>query len=144
MSASWMWNLRDTCAATAIVVVTMSAWGCGDSGDLARYPVAGQVTFQGAPVPSGTILFEPDASQGNQGPAAMSSIQNGYYEVPRKKGVVGGPHLVRVIGYGPSQEDATDGNDDGDDQLFPEFVQAIVLERQSITLDIDVPARAEP
>jgi hypothetical protein len=36
--------------------------------------VAGRVTYNGSPLPSGTIVFVPDTSRGEQGPIAFGTI----------------------------------------------------------------------
>jgi major membrane immunogen (membrane-anchored lipoprotein) len=54
--------------------------GCGDSTGLPkRYPVSGKVTYNGEPVKSGTIVFEPsDISSGRFG---NGTIEDGYYKL---------------------------------------------------------------
>jgi len=71
--------------------------GCG--GERA-YNISGTVTYQGKPVPAGHIVFEPDASAGNKGPAAFAKIKDGRYDTRGGDGhgTVGGPHLVVIHG----------------------------------------------
>jgi len=71
--------------------------GCGGE---RIYNVSGTVTFQGKPVPVGHIVFEPDASAGNSGPASYAQIKYGRYDTRGSdgRGSVGGPHLVRIEG----------------------------------------------
>lgn len=75
--------------------------GCGILGDSgpARYEVNGTVTYKGQPVPYGEIIFEPDSSKGNEGPAARATIENGKYLTDKEKGVVAGDLRVRITGY---------------------------------------------
>jgi len=49
----------------AVSVLTFSATGCNSGTKL--YPLAGEVTYNGEPVPEGSIRFTPDASKGNKG-----------------------------------------------------------------------------
>jgi len=72
--------------------------GC-QSGEPPRYELSGQVTFNGQPVPLGTIEFIPDESRGNRGPGTSAGIANGQYKTPRGQGTIGGPHKVRITGY---------------------------------------------
>jgi hypothetical protein len=44
-----------------------------------RFHVEGKVTFDGKPVPSGTIRFEPDSTKGNTGPVGYAAIIDGRY-----------------------------------------------------------------
>lgn len=112
--------------------------GCsGDSGP-PRYKVSGTVTYAGKPIPSGRIVLEPDPAQGNKGPAAYASIQNGHYETPEDKGCVGGPHIVRISG--------TDGKPgpetpQGMPLFFPEYRDKYDFPKEDTTKDFHVPAR---
>src|SRR5689334_24564800 len=70
--------------------------GCGGQ---KVYSVSGTVTFQGKPVPTGQIVFEPDASAGNAGQAAFAKIKDGRHDTRLEgQGTLGGPHLVRIHG----------------------------------------------
>tara|TARA_R110002095_G_scaffold151355_1_gene130896 strand:- start:3500 stop:3943 length:444 start_codon:yes stop_codon:yes gene_type:complete len=64
-----------------------------------RYTVSGLMTYDGKPVPAGLVFFEPDSRQGNSGPGGVAEILDGHYQTKPNKGIVGGPHIVRVIGY---------------------------------------------
>ncbi|MCA9068003.1 MAG: hypothetical protein KDA84_03735 [Planctomycetaceae bacterium] len=73
--------------------------GCGSPNDgPKRYHISGKVTYDGKPIPKGKIYFEPDDSKGNSGPQAGADIVDGEYETANGKGVVGGPHLVKITG----------------------------------------------
>lgn len=110
---------------------------CGTDGP-ARYDVSGAVTFDGQPVPAGRIVFEPDSTQSNQGPAAYADIESGRYATPRGKGHVGGPHVVRITGTdGVPSGELPDGR-----QLFPEYKTTLDLPQDDADHDFDVPATA--
>lgn len=66
----------------------------------ALFHMSGRVTYEGKPVPEGTIVFEPDASQGNRGAAGMARILAGAYDTrrPPGRGTIAGPHIVRITG----------------------------------------------
>lgn len=82
-----------------LVLMTMLlTGGCGSSDGPPRYEVWGTVTYDGKPVPKGFITFMPDTSQGNEGPGGGAEIKNGQYRTAEGKGVVGGPHIVKVVG----------------------------------------------
>src|SRR5262245_8648276 len=81
-----------------IVALLAVLAGCtGESGP-ARYRVSGEVKFNGQPVPSGEVLFTPDAAKGNSGAQGIANIQDGKYDTTgsRAPGVSGGPMIVRV------------------------------------------------
>jgi hypothetical protein len=51
--------------------------GCSSSGELTTAPVSGKVTYNGKPVPNGTVMFVPD-----QGPPATGEIaKDGSYRL---------------------------------------------------------------
>ncbi len=84
--------------AGAVLIVWI--YGCGAANDGPdRYHVSGNATYDGRPIPKGFILFEPDDSQGNQGPGSGAPIVEGEYETPPGKGIVGGPHRVKITGF---------------------------------------------
>ncbi|HEX4606966.1 MAG TPA: hypothetical protein VH092_02050, partial [Urbifossiella sp.] len=55
--------------------------GCGSDGTTV-YKVTGQVTFDGTPLPEGTITFK----RGSDLKAFSGTIKNGAYEVPCEEG----------------------------------------------------------
>ncbi|WP_153557422.1 hypothetical protein [Roseimaritima sediminicola] len=89
------WIVLPVVAMTLAVVV-----GCGGS-DVDRYQASGTVTYQGNPVPQGTIMFEPDTSKGNSGAAGMAMIVEGRYDTASEggKGISGGPQIVTIQGF---------------------------------------------
>ncbi len=122
------------------VAVTLSVFGlvmgCGGSGGPTRYTVEGKVTFGGKPVPAGEITFEPDPAKGNKGPAGYGIIDDGRYATSPGKGVVGGPHVVRITG--------NDGKASGESpygrSLFESYRVEVDLPKQDTSQDFDVPA----
>jgi hypothetical protein len=123
----------------SLVFCLTAVWlapGCGGSSGPIRYPLEGAVTYDGQPVPGGTIEFEPDSSKGNRGPAGYATIENGRYATSPGKGTVGGPHIVRITG--------TDGKASGESPygapIFPLHKATADLPRESATHDFDVPA----
>jgi hypothetical protein len=111
--------------------------GCSKQSGPPRYTVSGTVTFRGEPVPVGTIAFEPDASQGNRGPAGYADIVNGRFQT--HLGAVGGPHIVRINGASGPMIDETQ-----DTSLFSDYRTTCDLPQQSTTIDFDVPLPRPP
>jgi hypothetical protein len=71
----------------------LSLVGCAKQDTTGRLPISGKVTFQGAPLESGSIQFrsEPDGQQGSGAP-----ITNGEYTVPAKSGLAPGKYKVLI------------------------------------------------
>jgi len=114
--------------------------GCGrGEQDPRKFPVWGSVTYKGAPVPAGSITFEPDSSKGNKGPAASFKIRNGKYD-SRAEGVghVGGPHKVRIVGL--SGEESADEFFPEGAPLFPEWQTTVDLPKGPSEQNFEVPA----
>jgi hypothetical protein len=110
--------------------------GCGPRGPQ-RFDVSGRVTCGGAPVPAGTIIFEPDLSKGNDGPQGFAPIAGGSFDTARGgRGTVGGPHRVTILGCDgvPVSETSPQGK-----PLFDPFVTGADLPRHGTRLDFDVP-----
>ena len=122
-----------TCAVAMGAALLLFA-GCGGSGSVDRYELSGKLTFRGAPVPMGEILFEP--AQGNGGPGAMAVISNGEYRTSPGKGTVGGPHIARI----------TAGDGKNPSPLAPfgklfgkgEFRMEIDIPREDSTKDLEI------
>ncbi len=90
--------MNRTAAATTVLALPLAALLLGCGGERS-FNLSGTVTYQGKPVPAGQIIFEPDASAGNKGPAAYAKIKDGRYDTSAEgHGTVGGPHLVRIHG----------------------------------------------
>jgi hypothetical protein len=112
--------------------------GCGPVGPV-RYELAGRISFQGKPVPAGTIIFEPDYSKGNDGPQGLAVITNGTYNTARGgKGTVGGPHMVTVLGCDGVNVSETSPQGK---LLFDPYITSIEIPKQTAKHDIEVPAK---
>lgn len=119
------------------VVLLTAAIGCRSSNDLETYPISGTITYQGKPVPVGSITLVPDSSQGNRGAAVSMEIVDGKFDSANaSRGHVGGPHIATIVGL--------DGNGDGDlfpngYMLFQDYQVTLDLPKDSSTNDIIVP-----
>ena len=117
----------------------LMATGCGKDG-MELHDVSGSVTFQGQPVPAGTVMFQPDASKGVSGPAGLAIIRDGKYDTSAEggKGVVGGSHLVRIIGLDGKNVD--DMSPEGA-PLFPDYEATVDLPKEDSVQDFEVPGK---
>lgn len=117
-----------------LVSLLVGTLGCGQSSGPRRYEVSGKVSHRGQPVRLGYINFEPDSSAGNSGPGSMTKIIDGSYRTQPGKGVVGGPHRVRIVGFDGAP---ADGLGDGS-PLFDEAIYTVDLPRKPSVQDFDV------
>lgn len=124
------------------VLACLILTGC-DSGPR-RYQVSGDVTYQGKPVPSGTIYFDPDATKGNDGPQGVAAIKDGKYNTsdPDGRGAVGGPHVIRIEAFGPPE--GTPDEPGVGRQLSPNFRLPIDLPREASVQNIAIPEERQP
>ena len=67
--------------------------GCGRN--TGKVSIGGDVSYDGQPVASGTIIFAP--VEGTQGPSTGGGIEGGRYQVPAQKGpLAGGRYKVEI------------------------------------------------
>lgn len=130
----WPWRaiLLTCCLMTGMA-------GCGTDGPV-RYPVSGKIEYNGQPVRAGYIVFEPDAAQGNQGPAGRATIARGHYKTDVDRGIVGGPTILRIH--------ATDGvpytiEEEGEvveqgRPLFAEHIEHVAFPLEAVVHDLRI------
>jgi hypothetical protein len=127
------------CRSLLVLFVVCTIFGCGRSGP-ERFNVSGKVTFQGQPVPAGTISFLPDGGKGNKGPAGFAYIDNGYYDTSRRgKGTCGGAQIAVISGFSGKVVPGSEASNLGQ-QLFPAYRVNFELSPETTTKDFDVPA----
>jgi len=123
-------------------LVVMSGMGCGGaaSDGPRRYTISGTVTYQGQPIPVGTISFEPDTEKGNSGPGSMADIVNGKYTTPPGKGGVGGSYLARIEGYDGTEIQTGEGVSHTGNPLFKMQTLQLEFPQKDSVVDLTVPA----
>jgi hypothetical protein len=93
--------------AVAIVIGGLGlllAWGCGDDGLPRRYRVYGEVTYNGKPLPRGTVNFIPE---GGEGRAASGPIKEGSYDLTTLNpgdGAIPGAYRVTIAAVEGTEE----------------------------------------
>lgn len=76
-----------------LAVLLVFAAGCGRN--TGKVSIGGDVSYDGQPVASGTIIFTP--VEGTQGPSTGAGIEGGRYQVPAQKGpLAGGRYKVEI------------------------------------------------
>jgi hypothetical protein len=113
------------------VAALLTAAGCGGTEGPPRYDLEGSVQYDGQPVPAGEVFLQPDAAGGNAGPGSLALIENGRYRTERGKGIVGGPYVVRILGFdGVPAGDSTVGS-----SLFPQYEAQVDFPKEATTHD---------
>jgi hypothetical protein len=82
-------------------LLALAALGCGDRPAAPLAGVRGLVTFRGAPLPGGLVVFTPDDEYGGRGACATGTIgPDGRYTLATDgaAGVAPGKHRVTVAG----------------------------------------------
>jgi hypothetical protein len=88
-------------AAVSALLCTAVA-GCGGT---TRTSVSGKVTFDGEPVPTGQIVFEPIGP----GRVGIAQIADGAYNMPPEQGPTAGSYIVRITANRPTGRKAAGG-----------------------------------
>lgn len=96
-----------SCLVTVFLVLAplLVLSGCGSDG---RLGVQGKVSFQGKPLPDGTILFVPEDSSAG-GSAAGSVIKDGMYSFKADQGLLPGKYKVQISSADSSKMVKPDG-----------------------------------
>jgi hypothetical protein len=98
--------MRAACLASLILLALVA--GCGDPKPVLA-PVRGHVTFRGAPLTGGAIVFTPDPERGGNGPLACGRIdsEGGFVLVTGQDfGAVPGWHRVTFKALTPDAPSA--------------------------------------
>jgi len=117
------------------IVAALVVAGCGRGG-VERFDVSGKVTFNGAPVPAGLVIFDPALDEKQDGVEGFAEIHDGRYGTRgQKKGISGGRYRVRIRGFSvPEKEGAAPR------KLFDEYQVTVDFPRDSTEHDFEVPA----
>jgi len=95
-----MTDLRSLSRVLCVCIVIGGACGCAD-GKPKRYPVSGQVKFQGKPLDQGTILFLGEDLASGTGSAP---IKDGQYSTSAKDGLLPGRFKVSISSADPRNQ----------------------------------------
>ncbi len=124
---------------SGLLALAAAALAVGCKGEDPLPPVAGTVTVNSRPVPSGTVTFYPDASKGNASPHLPTGIiePDGRFEIclpEDKKGAPPGWYRVVVFAANDPQP--------GKPTKF--FVSKKYTDRGTTPLSVEVVANPEP
>lgn len=128
----------------AVVTIAASLLCIAFSGCIAEHDttlqVSGKVTYQGEPVPSGFIVFEPDSERGNRGPGVGTVIQDGRYSTTYGKGILGGAYVVKISGDDGQASVNEIGEELTGNPIFDLKVVEVDFPRERTTYDFDLSA----
>ncbi|WP_437223786.1 hypothetical protein SH661x_003355 [Planctomicrobium sp. SH661] len=111
--------------------LAFSTFGCSrPAGGPTRFAVNGTVTIDGKPVDHGTLTFEPNIKQGNDGPPTGCPVKDGKFTVAAGHGSVGGAYVVRLDP--PTRLSGTPVS-----QLFEASVLEMELPKESSEVQLD-------
>lgn len=127
--------LPGTCS-LGVLLLTMLL-GCGAPEGPAKFDVSGNVTYQGKPVPTGTVTFYPNTEKGTSGPTAQAKIVDGKYDTRSEfsKPTIAGNLIIVVDGF-----EAPRPNEEVPTPLFKPFQMEFEMPAESKILNIDVPS----
>ncbi|WP_198000393.1 hypothetical protein [Gimesia alba] len=116
--------------------------GCSaGSSDVTLYDVSGTVSYNGKPVPFGSVLFIADADEGNAGPQGVAEINDGKFNTAEAgRGVVGGAYKVIIKGRSV-RASAEDDEGQGAEPLFADYQTAVVFPEENTEQKFEVPER---
>lgn len=121
---------------SGLALISLTAAGCGGGfGRDDMFPVAGEVTHNGSPVPAGYVLLKPDDTVGQDGTQAYAEIVDGRFDTAdRDKGVSGGKYVITVHGFTKQ-----DGGSLPRPLFEPHSEQIVITDRDAM-VTVDVPA----
>jgi hypothetical protein len=123
--------------AWALAAVGLALAGCGDG--VERYRVQGTVTFDGKPVETGAVFFEPTASVGKIAPTVYLKVQGGRFDTGGD-GPAAGKYRVVVGGWDNTKTRVDDDKITHTAHLFDDYKFEVDIPPPNDTLDITVPA----
>ena len=129
-----------------VLTLGMPCGGCGRESGPARHDVAGEVTFNGAPVPVGRLLFTPDTAAGNRSPQGFAQIRNGRFSTSvsaEGKGVGGGAYFLEIHGCDGVPFDGPEGVVADGQMLFPPLRKTVNMPAADCTMAIAVSKSTE-
>lgn len=123
-------------ASSSMFIMTGALSGCGEVEG--RYAVGGAVSYDGKPIPDGTISFVPPDVQSRR--AAGAEINNGVYAIAKADGLEAGDYQVVIFAERPSGRkiEADEGSSemiDEPEQYIPRMYNALTTLSVEISAD---------
>jgi len=120
-----------------LALLAIGLVGCGGGTGPNTFELKGKVTYDGKPVPMGTVSLSPDT--GNQGPGASAGVKDGEFTTEDGRGHVGGAYKILVTGYDGVPVEGGEGPDPNGTQLFAPYEMTVDLPKANHEMTIEVP-----
>jgi hypothetical protein len=136
---------RRRLAAAVLAVMSFTSAGCGKQ---TRFDITGQVTFDGRPVPAGTVTFIPAGKRQAEAGTGFARIHAGRFATREGRSPGSGPHRVMVNGcdgvpFESRLGDVVDKHPMGKDLFTSHVVEVDLPAKSGFVLDIAVPKAPE-
>jgi hypothetical protein len=122
-------------ASSLLTLMALSAFlGCSNP-DSGRASVSGKVTFDGEPVKTGQIAFEPQG----QGRFGIAQIVDGAYQMPPQQGPTPGKYTVRITAnrpLGKPVQPAPEVSGRPTGESYEQYIPAEYNQRSELTVEI--------
>jgi hypothetical protein len=122
-------------ASPLLTLIALSALlGCAGS-DAGRASVSGKVTFDGEPVKTGQISFEPQG----QGRIGIAQIVDGAYQMPPQQGPTPGKYTVRITADRPTGKQVQSASDTSGrpaGESYEQYIPEKYNQRSELTVEI--------
>lgn len=127
------------CFILVVLGGAVSFLGCYQENFGPRYQVSGTVTYDGKPVPSGLVKFQPDVDKGGSGPSGYAPIKDGVFCT--EEGICAGPVKVSICGFdGIPLEVVKDGETVMEETYrFQEYPTQAEIKNEDTVIDFAVP-----
>lgn len=97
--------------------------------------MSGQVTYDGEPLKTGQVVFEP------QGPGRMAigQLVDGHYSIAGERGLIPGKYVVRITASRPTGATASTGPTGGNEQreVYEQFLPAKYNDGSELSVEIE-------
>jgi hypothetical protein len=119
------------------IALLLTTPGC--NGGHERAAVTGKVTFDGQPVKTGQIVFEPAGS----GRLGIAQIADGVYSMPHQQGPSAGKYIVRITANRPTGQKRNAGSR-GENQSSYDVVEQFIPARYNDRSELEIEIGGEP
>lgn len=132
--------MKPSCSifSATLTLLLLATPGC-NSGDSGRASVSGKVTFEGMPISTGQIVFEPLGA----GRLGIAQIGDGAYSMPPQQGPTPGKYTVRITADRPTGKTTKALPSSGGQapiDVYEQFIPAKYNERSELTTEIGAEA----
>ncbi|WP_165070177.1 hypothetical protein [Paludisphaera rhizosphaerae] len=110
--------------------------GCSEGDGLPRQEITGSVLFDGKPLATGSIQFQPGGGPGEGSVGAGAVIQDGKYQIDREKGLTPGSYRVVILSHDSSIQPVQEDVPGGGVRLAPELIPPQYNVKTTLTAEV--------